>query len=25
VSSEVSRQDIPFIVDDTAIVEFYAR
>ena len=25
VSGSVSRQDIPFIVDDTAIVEFYAR
>ena len=25
VSGAVARQDIPFIVDDTAIVEFYAR
>jgi small subunit ribosomal protein S4 len=25
VTGEVSRQDIPFLVDDTAIVEFYAR
>ena len=25
VTGSVSRQDIPFIVDDTAIVEFYAR
>jgi small subunit ribosomal protein S4 len=25
VSGTVARQDIPFIVDDTAIVEFYAR
>lgn len=25
VTGDVSRQDIPFLVDDTAIVEFYAR
>lgn len=25
VSGAVSRQDVPFLVDDTAIVEFYAR
>ncbi len=25
VSGTVSRQDVPFLVDDTAIVEFYAR
>jgi small subunit ribosomal protein S4 len=25
VTGDVSRQDVPFLVDDTAIVEFYAR
>jgi small subunit ribosomal protein S4 len=25
VIGDVSRQDVPFLVDDTAIVEFYAR